>query len=452
MSSRGTPVRLAGPGGRASRCGARGSAVAVVLALALPAALGAQTGVPVSGTVYDSIRGGPLAGAVVEALGTNVRTRTDEDGHYTFVLPAGEHQLDFTHPDVAAWPAMRTAPVVQVGTTPVTASMGTVSQRTVLARTCGGSGSVVGGVVRDMLTRVPVARAQVQITGRVDGGRTELGRIATDLDGSFQLCVGALPSEGVDLRASIGGHDSRVVSLPTDAGYVVAADLNVLVSQPARISGVLLDGTSRAPVPDAMVRVDGTRLGARSGPSGHFLIRGVPPGAVSLSVEHIRYGRRTTEVLAESGDSVHVEFELLDEAIPLEEMVVRVSRASTERRDRMGTRFDGLDRAQIEELLPRSSDLDDLLRNANIPGLDVTSDGRSVCVELSRRTGAFLNSCQMADVYLNDVRVSNAREFLTQLQPETIERIQVVSPVEAVGRYGGAAVRFGVLLIYTIGN
>ncbi len=424
----------------------------MVIAVAGPAPVSAQDRTPVSGTVFDSIHGVPLAGALVEVPEVGARARADAQGRYSLSLPAGEYLLEFSHPSVAAWPPMLHNPTVRVGSRPVAASMGTASEGTVLARTCGGSGSVVGGVVRDMLTRVSVARAVVQISGFVDGHRSVLGRVPTEVDGSFRLCVGALPPGGVELAASIGAHQSRTVTLATDESYVVATDLNVLVSQPARISGVLSDGGTSQPVADALVRVDGTRLGARSDERGRFLIRGVPPGAVTLAVEHVRYGRRITEVLAGSGDSVHVEFQLLEEVIPLAEMVVRVTRASTARRDRMGTRFDGLDRARIEKLLETSRDFADLLRSANIPGLNVKDNGNTVCVELSRRTGAFFNSCQMADIYLNDVRVGNAQSLLSQLQPETIDRIQAISPLEAVGRFGGRATRFGVLLIYTMGN
>ncbi|MEQ8331545.1 MAG: carboxypeptidase regulatory-like domain-containing protein [Longimicrobiales bacterium] len=432
---------------------AAASAAGVLLvAVSGAAALTAQDGVPVSGMIYDSINGRPLVGATVVALGTDARTRTDARGQFTFDLPAGQWDLSFTHPGVADWAPLLHERGVTVQNGPVAASMATASESTVLGRTCGAGGAVVGGVVRDMLTRVPVARAMVEVTGRIGGREEDLGRIPTDLDGSFQLCVGALPDDGVTLRASIGGTRSRPVGLETHGRRVVATDLNVVVSQPARISGVLTDGGSTEPVADALIRVDGTRLGARSGPDGRFLIRGVPPGAVLLAVEHVRYGRRSTEVLAESGDSVHVEFELHEEAIALEGMEVRVTRAATDRRDRMGTRFDGLDRADIERLLERSNEFVDMMRNANIPGLHLFHDGRQVCVEVSRRTGAFANQCQMVDVYVNDVRIMDAREFLTTIPPESIDRVQVVSPLEAVGRFGGRAVRFGALLIYTMGN
>ena len=344
---------------RTPRVGPAVLAAAALAAGGFVAPLAAQDvdagpGTPVSGTVYDSIHGRPLARATVEALGTGVRTLTDARGHFTFTLPPGRHVLGFSHAQVAAWPALVHERAVDVGRAPVVANVATASEATVVARTCGGGGAVVGGVVRDMLTRVPVARAVVEISGAVGGSREELGRIPTALDGSFQLCVGALPPGGVELEARIGSVRSRTVSIETGAVRVVATDLNVLVSEPARISGVLVDGEDARPVADAMVRVDGTRLGARSDGDGTFLLRGVPPGAVTLAVEHVRYGRRTTEILAESGDSVHVEFELRAEAIPLEELVVRVTRASTAARDRTGTRFDALDRDDIDRLLERS--------------------------------------------------------------------------------------------------
>ena len=50
---------------------------------------------PVTGTVYDSIRGTPLAGAVVEAVSTGIRTRTDEDGRYDDAKAAIRLRDDF---------------------------------------------------------------------------------------------------------------------------------------------------------------------------------------------------------------------------------------------------------------------------------------------------------------------------------------------------------------------
>ena len=129
---------------------------------------------------------------------------------------------------------------------------------------------------------------------------------------------------------------------------------------------------------------------------------------------------------------------------------------------RTGERFDGMTRSQIEALLPRSVSFLDMLRKSNIPGLKLrdtyflTDNGArmfGVCIETSRTATIYSDQCEMVDVYLNDVRLSDPSTVLLTLSPEIIHEIRVLSRTEATFRYGGSPrARNGILIIRTEGR
>jgi hypothetical protein len=167
------------------------------------------------------------------------------------------------------------------------------------------------------------------------------------------------------------------------------------------------------------------------------------------------------ELRAEGGARVELTLDLLSEAVALDSMVVTV-RSATVDRVGGGARYDGLDRPAIEKLLPRSIAFDDLLRNANVPGLKIREDlfreqggvrMPGLCVEASRTSTIDPEGCQMVEVYLNDVRVADAETVLLTLDPASVDRFRLLSRTEAAIQYGGTPrARNGVLLIYTRGR
>jgi len=235
-------------------------------------------------------------------------------------------------------------------------------------------------------------------------------------------------------------------------------DLLVPASRPAQLLGRVLDGPSGEGLEDVSVELAGTRLRTLTRADGGFAFRGVPPGEVFVVVERIGYGRRETRVRAEGGSTARVTIELFPEAIATDSVVVTVEGGVVDR-DRMAARFDGLTRAEIDQLLPRSVAFDDLLRNANVPGLKVrqveyvSASGvrrSGVCVETARRSTRSQDQCEMVEVYLNDVRVADPEMLLLTLDPGSIDRLQLLSPTQAGIQYlGTPRARNGVLLVWT---
>lgn len=409
-----------------------------------------------SGVLVDSLSGRPLAGATV-TLGRDAGVaRTDPEGRFTMRAAAGTWEVTFTHPELSNWGALRHAFTLRLeGGRTVEATLATASAATVLARTCGAGGKVLGGLVRDLLTLVPLGSASVFISAR--GGPGPRGQmVRTGADGGWFVCLPEGTGE-VEVRASMGEVRSRPVQVAA-SGTVRTADLLVQVSQPAALQGVVRDGTSGSPIEGAAIAVKGSRLGTLTGADGRFTFRGVPPGSIELDVERLGYGRRTVVVRAEGGATARVTLELFAEAIATDSVVVTVDGGFVDAA-RTGARFDGLTRADVDRLLPRAMGVDDLLRNANIPGIvvrDVTYlresgiEQRGLCVELARRSNSQTSPCEMVEVYLNDLRLPEPEVFLSTLSPASVDRVRVMPPGSVELQYAGTPrARNGVLLIWT---
>jgi hypothetical protein len=413
----------------------------------------------VVGVVFDSLSGAGLSNAVVIGRGGEDVDTTDVEGRFELDLLTGPARLTFEHARLSGWSLLRHSTTVEVVDDSVTdALLATASAITVLQRACGGSGWVVGGVVRDLLTLVPIpgARVNTRRTGPVAGRPTTVASLA---DGAYHVCMGEKAS--VEIDASLGSARSRRVLVDPGASVLAVQDLFIRASEPATLTGRVVDGETGRPLEDVTVHLVDGRLRAGTRADGTFLIRGLPPGLVRLTVERIGYGSGEARIEAGGGDSVDVAVQLFPEAVAMSPMVVTVSGAAPKPRE-IGTRTDGLERSDIDKLLPRSVAFDDLLRNANIPGLRVrAADFRSplgnyvpgVCVETSRRSTFSPAVCEMVEVYLNDVRISQPEFFLENLAPGDIDHFQLLDAAEASVQYAATPrARNGVLLIYTRGR
>lgn len=405
-----------------------------------------------TGIVYDSLSGAPLAGAEVVLGDREASALSDAQGRFTLRALPGSYTLTFRHRAVSAWPEVHHRPrVVMAAGQTVEVTLSTVSQETLLARTCG-RGAVVGGLVQDLLTLVPLAATFVDVRPRGRGITT----VHTAGNGGWFVCMDDA-TVAVEVRARMGEARSRAVEL-APGGVARVRDLLVPASRPAQVQGRVLDGPSGSGLEDAGVEILGTRLRTFTGADGSFTFRGVPPGEVQVAVERLGYGRKVVTVATEGGATARVTLEVFPEAVATDSVVVTVEGGVADR-VRMATRFDGLTRTEIDRLLPRSMAFDDLLRNANVPGLKIrqveyqSASGvrqAGVCIEASRRSTFAQDQCEMVEVYLNDVRVADAEVLLQTLDPASIDRFQLLSPTQAGIQYlGTPRARNGILLIWT---
>ncbi|HSG08552.1 MAG TPA: carboxypeptidase regulatory-like domain-containing protein [Longimicrobiales bacterium] len=452
-----------------SRVGNRRNVWLVAAVLALGATLGAtrtaaQQGARITGVVFDSTSMQPLPGARIAVLGTSVLGDADATGFFDLSgVPAGSHWVSFFHPRLQALgvsPPSRQV-VFQDGQT-VDVVLAVPSDRTLLMGWCmaeqaGASFGALAGLVLDSLTGVPLPGAvvQAQLASRRPGDPPPV-EVRTDDAGYYRLCT--VPAgRDVRVQAHFGENPGRSTNVVVESRGAEIKDLVLFMSAEGSLVGKVMDYATGEAIAGAEVSVLGTEARQLTDAKGEFVLAELPPGRHLVATEFLGYQPRTDSVTVFSQETVDIELRLSTEAIELEGLTVtsrtRFGRTSIAN----DKRADVLTRMEIEPLLARVQSMGDLLRAMNAPGLRVAevmvTDASGVavpgwCVEVSRRTTRSGSGCSQAAVFVNDVLMPYPDQILTQLSPIAIDRIEILSPIDANAQFGNAAAN-GAVLIYT---
>ena len=325
--------------------------VSLMPALAAPAAARAQAQAQapapraeVHGTVYDSIAGKPLVGALVQLVAADTgasygRTAvSDSLGAYRFVdAPSGRFTLGFYHAvldSLGLEPLLRTITVAAGGS--ARADLSTPSTARLRMAICGAptpqnSGAVVMGFVRNATDRAPASGVTViaewlELSFGAGGmNRRTPRRLATTREtGWFAIChvpspgsMTLMATRGADSTATIQVEVSRSGFLRRElylgAARVVATappprdstlkDSTALQVRRVHVGDGRLSGTVRAtsdgrPLAGAQISIlDGPHT--RSNARGEWTLTDAPPGTRLLEVRAVGYypERRTVDIV-----------------------------------------------------------------------------------------------------------------------------------------------------------
>ncbi|MDX1645561.1 MAG: carboxypeptidase regulatory-like domain-containing protein [Longimicrobiales bacterium] len=437
--------------------------VVVLTGLTAMAASAQENGTAVlQGMVFDSTRMEALSGARVAVMGTTVTGATDADGRFTLEdVPAGSHWVTFYHQrlqTLGVSPPSREVELTPGGSSRV--QLAVPSEETLLKGWCLAEQSspdfaVVAGVVTDSLTGVPMPRALV--TAEALGTFTGIPpvEVRADDSGYFRMCS---VRSGVDLKlqAHFGQNSGRSVELFLEPGTATIQDLELLMSSEGTLVGYVRDYISGDPVTGATVSVVGTSSSTLTDATGRFLLDDLPPGRHLVTTDHLAYEERTDSVTIFSQETVDIEVRMATEALEVEGLVV-TARTRFGRTSLAGDakRADFIGREEIEAVLPRVTATPDLLRTMNTPGLRIrevyTVDELTgvmvpaFCIEIRRTAG---DQCRPAAVALNNVIVPYPDQVLRDLDPNIIDRIEILSPIDAQFQFGTVAGN-GAVLIFT---
>ncbi len=243
------------------------------------------------------------------------------------------------------------------------------------------------------------------------------------------------------------------------AGFTTAAQ----AQQAARISGVVTDSLSGAPLGNVQVYLEGSALGSMSRQNGRYTILNVPPGRYQLRAERIGLTLALREVTIAAGETLEVDFALVQKALGLDEIVVTGTAGAARRRE-VGNSISQINVADIHE---RPVDVTDLL-TSKAPGVDVTVGGAGAGQGSKIRLRG-VKSLEMGSdpiIYVDGVRMmsggfpvqaakdqGNRAANVTQspldmLNPADIERIEVIKGSAATTLYGTEA-SAGVIQVFT---
>src|SRR5690348_4886909 len=127
-------------------------------------------------------------------------------------------------------------------------------------------------------------------------------------------------------------------TLPATA-LIATGAITVAAQQPTgaagpsgTITGQVMNVTTQAPLPDAMVLVTGTQLGNATNAQGRYVIRGVPAGAHTLRVQLLGYAAQEQTVNVTAGGTATVNFSLKE--IPYTIAPVVVTALGVERKEK----------------------------------------------------------------------------------------------------------------------
>ena len=207
-------------------------------------------------------------------------------------------------------------------------------------------------------------------------------------------------------------------------------------------------------IADVVLRVEGTDVSAATDRAGEFMLRGIPPGAWTLRVEHVAYGTHRHELLVSPEQHLQLRIRLTAQAIELEPLVVESQTARARSERAQGSSLNVVERPAIERALGTSKHMGDLIRQT-VPGIRLRQtnnlSGTDICLEFRGAASISLvkrSACAHPMVLLDGVPVSDPNYLYGSVGLSNIERIQVIPPGEAGARYGTGSL-YGVILIET---
>ena len=425
----------------------RRAALALLAVSSLTSPLAAQSAATgrLEGTVTDSLRAAPFAGATVRVTRIGAEPEVtlsavaDRRGRYRFDrLDAGSYAVSVATPLLDSLeyggPARRVSVSAQRTTN---AELGTPSRHTLQTMACPGvtlpegTGALVGTVMSTE-TDQPLAGAQVAVAWtelaidtaaqQVTSGQ-RAARVAADDAGQFRMC-GVPMGEWLLVQVQQGGRAGAVVRTFVGGAGVAVRNLafSAAGARPLADSGAapmpegdaLLAGTvlriDGTPIAGAQVQVLGTAAAARTDEQGGFAVGRLPAGTLELEVRQLGFAVVRRAVELRGGRTTRAEVRL-ERAVALDSIRVVAQRLKypdfeSHRRFSMWGTF--LDEDEVGRR--RASSTSELVYT--LPGFWVIGNGPGARV-VSTRSAALGGTCEanividnMPDQRINDVPAS----------------------------------------------
>lgn len=315
------------------------------------------------GTVYDSISGAPLVGAVAALAGTGYWAATDANGEFFLAGHLeGRYRVVFGHPHLDSLGFVAEPVTVELHRgTETHLALGVPPLADILHRQCGPDANeemrILAGVVRDAMTGRPARAAVVSASRELVPDKlrrfasSALNNTAvTDSLGRYVLCDVPLGqtvtvSARDDRRASdfitvefgfdsvaLGGRGTIALNSP-----VTRLDLMLLAPEfhTGQISGYVVNDNTDEPVAGATVSIDGTGYTTETDSTGAFNLSGTPSGKVGIAIRKLGYQMLRHDITVSPGavavlSSNVLRMRALDsEAYVLDPIRVEARRAAT---------------------------------------------------------------------------------------------------------------------------
>ena len=240
-----------------------------------------------------------------------------------------------------------------------------------------------------------------------------------------------------------------------------------VAQEPGSVTGTVTDAVNLSPVDGAQINIEGIQRGGISNSSGRFLLSGIPAGTYTIRMTHIGYRTIEQQVTVTSGGTAVLDFQAQISAVALDEVVVTGTAGAVERR-KLGNSLSTVDVGSVQDVVPVEGFSQAL--EARIPGVRSvgTAGGVGAGRSLQIRGTTSFELGQRPIIYIDGVRMDTrgtewgsmagatccsfsggaGEDRLSDLNPEEIERIEVLKGAAAATLYGSEASN-GVIQIFT---
>jgi TonB-dependent starch-binding outer membrane protein SusC len=253
-----------------------------------------------------------------------------------------------------------------------------------------------------------------------------------------------------------------IAALALMAGLLLLAFPHTLAAQDETggVRGQVIDQATGEAVPYVQILIEGTTRGTVTSRDGRFQIGELRPGAYTVQVRSIGYKTARSEVQVTPATYTDVDFSLQVTAVPLDEVVATGQSAPVARRA-IATSVATIEARDLETTPVNS--LSEMLQ-ARVPGVTVMPSGGMPGQGsriILRGLGSLQRSTQPV-IYVDGIRIDNSADTfmgqssfggqawtgLDDINPEDIERIEIVRGASAANLYGTEA-SAGVVQIFT---
>ena len=239
---------------------------------------------------------------------------------------------------------------------------------------------------------------------------------------------------------------------------VVAFPLAAAAQERGVIAGRVIDASTRLPLPEVQVTIQGTTRGATTNQQGQYTIPNVPAGNIEVRASRIGYDVGTQRIAVVVGQSAVANFALQQTATELGAIVVTAT-GQEQRKREIGNAVTKIETENVElAAIPTISNL----LQGRAPGVTIApSSGTVGSGNRIRIRGASSVSLASTPLLIVDgVRIDNSVEAsglftggqtvsrFEDINPEDIESIEILKGPAASALYGTAAAN-GVIQITT---
>ncbi|MCL2040094.1 MAG: TonB-dependent receptor [Bacteroidetes bacterium] len=119
-----------------------------------------------------------------------------------------------------------------------------------------------------------------------------------------------------------------------DEAYKIFQEkVNALNPSEANVYGHVLCKSTGKHISKASVRIVGTTIGTLTDMTGHYILAHLPVGELTISVRVLGYKTEEIKITAEKNKSIEVDFQLEQQAILLDQVVVSATRTETSKKE-----------------------------------------------------------------------------------------------------------------------